>query len=123
VSLALITLILGTRNGEEEKRSKRKSSKEHDKTLSSSHYCFEWNWDCSLLLHCTLLQTTVGVVSRYTAGTPDSPVNYSGGQFQKSEGGKFGVILPSAPDTVRWHTGQFGVPDQGTFRLSFALFI
>jgi hypothetical protein len=30
---------------EEEKRSKRKSSKEHNKTLSSSHYCFEWNWD------------------------------------------------------------------------------
>jgi hypothetical protein len=37
VSLALITNILGTRNGEEEKRSKRKSSKEHGKTLSSSH--------------------------------------------------------------------------------------
>jgi hypothetical protein len=33
VSLALITKILGTRNEEEEKRSKRKSSKEHDKTL------------------------------------------------------------------------------------------
>jgi hypothetical protein len=45
VSLALITNDLGTRNGEEEKRSKRKSSKEHGKTLSSSHYCFEWNWD------------------------------------------------------------------------------
>jgi hypothetical protein len=45
VSLALITNVLGTRNGEEEKRSKRKSSKEHSKTLSSSHYCFEWNWD------------------------------------------------------------------------------
>jgi hypothetical protein len=45
VSLALITKNLETRNGEEEKRSKRKSSKEHDKTLSSSHYCFEWNWD------------------------------------------------------------------------------
>jgi hypothetical protein len=44
MSLALITMILGTRNGEEEKRSKRKSSKEHGKTLSSSHYCFEWNW-------------------------------------------------------------------------------
>jgi hypothetical protein len=43
VSLALITKILGTRDGEEEKRFKRKSSKEHDKTLSSSHYCFEWN--------------------------------------------------------------------------------
>jgi hypothetical protein len=37
VSLALITNDLGTRNGEEEKRSKRKSSKEHGKTLSSSH--------------------------------------------------------------------------------------
>jgi hypothetical protein len=34
-------------------------------------------------------------------GTPDSPVNYSGGQFQKPEGGKFGVDLPGAPDTVR----------------------
>jgi hypothetical protein len=45
VSLALITNVLGTRNGEEEKRSKRKISKEHGKTLSSSHYCFEWNWD------------------------------------------------------------------------------
>jgi hypothetical protein len=45
VSLALITIELRTRKEEEEKRSKRKSSKEHNKTLSSSHYCFEWNWD------------------------------------------------------------------------------
>jgi hypothetical protein len=42
-------------------------------------------WRCSLTPH----------------GTPDSPVNYSGGQFQKPKGGKFGVILPGAPDTVR----------------------
>jgi hypothetical protein len=28
-------------------------------------------------------------------------VNYSGGHFQKPEGGKFGVDLPGAPDTVR----------------------
>jgi hypothetical protein len=28
-------------------------------------------------------------------------VNYSGGQFEKPEGGKFGVDLPGAPDTVR----------------------
>jgi hypothetical protein len=41
----LITSELRTRNGEEEKRSKHKSSKEHGKTLSSSHYCFEWNLD------------------------------------------------------------------------------
>jgi hypothetical protein len=46
--------------------------------------------------------------SRYSAwhtgqsgATPDSPVNYSGGQSQKPEGGKFGVIFPGAPDTVR----------------------
>jgi hypothetical protein len=45
VSLALITKNLEARIEEEEKRSKRKSSKEHDKTLSSSHHCFEWNWD------------------------------------------------------------------------------
>jgi hypothetical protein len=46
VSLALITKNLGTRIEEEEKRSKRKSSKEHDKTLSLLvTNCFEWNWD------------------------------------------------------------------------------
>jgi hypothetical protein len=31
-------------------------------------------------------------------------MNYSGGQFQKPEGGKFEVILPGAPDIVRWCT-------------------
>jgi hypothetical protein len=36
-----------------------------------------------------------------SGATPDSLVNYSGGHFQKPEGGKFGVDLPSAPDTVR----------------------
>ena len=56
--------------------------------------------------------------SRYSAwhtgqsiATLDSLVNYSGEQFQKPEGDKFGVILPGAPDTVRWHTGQSGAPD------------
>jgi hypothetical protein len=69
------------------------------------------------------MQTTVGAVSRCSAGTPDSPVNYSGVASQIPEGGKFGVDLPGAPDTVRWHTGQSGAPDQGSLRLSFALFI
>jgi hypothetical protein len=27
-------------------------------------------------------------------------VNYSGGQFQKPKGGKFGVDLPGAPDSL-----------------------
>jgi hypothetical protein len=48
-------------------------------------------------------------------------VNYSGVAPRISEGGKFGVDLPGAPDTVRWHTGQSGAPDSGSLRLSFAL--
>jgi hypothetical protein len=28
------------------------------------------------------------------------------------------TLSGGAPDTVRWHTGQFGAPDQGTLRLS-----
>jgi hypothetical protein len=55
--------------------------------------------------------------------TPDSPVNYSGVAPRKPEGGKFGVDLPGAPDTVWWHTGQSGAPDHGILRLSFAFFI
>ena len=74
-------------------------------------------------VHCRLLQTTVGAVSRCSAGTPDSPVNYSGVAPRKPEASKFEMIHPGAPDTVRWHTGQSGAPDQGCLRLSFALFI
>jgi hypothetical protein len=74
-------------------------------------------------VHCSLLQSTVGVVAVTPLGTPDSLVNYSGGQSQKHEGGKFGVDLPGASDTVRWHTGQSGAPDHDSLQLSFALFI
>ena len=28
-----------------------------------------------------------------------------------------------APDTVRWHTGQSGAPDQGAFGMSLALLV
>jgi hypothetical protein len=80
--------------------------------------------------HCSPFADDRWRCSRYSTwhtgqsgATPDSPMNYSGGQFQKSEGGKFGVDLPGAPDTVRWHTGQYGAPDQDILRLSFALFI
>jgi hypothetical protein len=59
--------------------------------------------------------------TRQSGATPDSPVNYSRGQFWKLEGGKFRVILPGAPDTVRWCTGQSGAPDQGSLRLSCSL--
>ena len=66
------------------------------------------------------LQVTVGVVVAVAfAGTPDSPVNYSGAPLEIPEGSEFGFERPSAPDTVRWHTGQSGAPDQGVFRVVF----
>jgi hypothetical protein len=57
-------------------------------------------------VHCRLLQTTVGTVSRCSAGTPDSPVNYSGVAPRKPEASKFEMIHPGAPDTVRWCTAH-----------------
>jgi hypothetical protein len=50
-------------------------------------------------------------------------MNYSGAATRIPEGGKFRLKFPGAPDTVRWHTGQSGALDQGTLRLSFALFV
>jgi hypothetical protein len=47
-----------------------------------------------------------------SAGTPDSPVNYSGAASHFSEDGEFNFSFPGAPDTVR-----------GAFGLSFALFV
>jgi hypothetical protein len=44
--------------------------------------------------------------SRCSAGTPDSPVNYSGAAPRIPEGGEFGAEFPGAPDTVRWCTGH-----------------
>jgi hypothetical protein len=45
-------------------------------------------------------------------------VNYSGAASHFPEGEEFSVEFPGAPDTVRWHTGQSGAPDQGAFGLS-----
>jgi hypothetical protein len=70
----------------------------------------------ALSAHCSLLQTTVGAVSRCSAwhtgqsgATPDSPVNYSRGLFQKPEAEEFRVNLPGAPDSpVRQTRAAFG---------------
>jgi hypothetical protein len=56
-------------------------------------------------------------------GAPDSPVNYSEASLRIPEDAKFGLTSPGAPDTVRWHTGQSGAPDQGALRLSLALLL
>jgi hypothetical protein len=58
--------------------------------------------------------------SRCSAGTPDSPVNYSGAASHFPEGSEFSFEFPGALDTVRWHTGQSGAPDQGAFGMSFS---
>jgi hypothetical protein len=49
-------------------------------------------------------------------------MNYSGVASRIPEGEQFRVGFPGAPDTVRWHTGQSGAPDQGTLRLFIAPF-
>jgi hypothetical protein len=65
-----------------------------------------------------------------SGGTPNSSVNYSEAPLRIPEGEEFGLEFPGAPDTVggvpdtvRWHTGQSGAPDQGSLRLSLALFV
>jgi hypothetical protein len=63
------------------------------------------------------------LASRCSAGTPDSPVDYSGAALQKPEGGKFEVVRPWAPDTVWWHTGQSGAPNQGSLRFLLLFFL
>jgi hypothetical protein len=58
-----------------------------------------------------------------SGGAPDSPANYSEEPLRIPEGEEFGLKSPGAPDTIWWCTGQSGVPDQGTLRLSLALFV
>jgi hypothetical protein len=69
---------------------------------------------------------TVGASDNWATGqsgvTLDSPVNYSEVAPRIPEGGKFGVGFPGAPDTVRWHTGQSGAPDEGCLWVVFCSF-
>jgi hypothetical protein len=59
---------------------------------------------CSAFIVCC--RRPLALCSRYSTGTPDSPVNYSGAAPRIPEGGKFRVGFPCAPDTVRWCTGH-----------------
>jgi hypothetical protein len=78
-----------------------------------------------LSAHCSRcrrpLESIVALASHCSAGTPDSPVNYSGAAPQKPEGEEFESIAPGAPDTIRWHTGQSGALDQGSLRFLLLL--
>jgi hypothetical protein len=72
---------------------------------------------CSVLPF--LCRRPLALYSRYSAGTPDSSVNYSGVAPRIPEGGKFGVGFPGAPDTVRRCTGLSGAPDHGCLWVAF----
>jgi hypothetical protein len=94
----------------------------------SSAYCSAFNAFCRRPLarssRCSAGTLDSPVCHRTLSGAPpDSPVNYSGAASRIPEGEQFGVGVPSAPDTVRWCTGQSGSPDQGTLRLTLALYI
>jgi hypothetical protein len=89
---------------------------------------------CAQIAVTPLVHQTVRWYTRKSGGTPKSPVNYSGAVPGKPEAEEFGVYDPwctghcsvvhrtlfgGAPDTVRWCTGQSGVPDQRTLRFPF----
>jgi hypothetical protein len=62
--------------------------------------CSDFCVNCPRTVACRRpLQSIVALVSRCCAGTPDSPVNYSGAALLKLEGGKFRVVRP-------WCTGH-----------------
>jgi hypothetical protein len=74
------------------------------------------------------LQPTVALASRCSAGAPDSPVAHQTVRWIIAERGLRNPKVkslesygPGAPDTVRWHTGQSGAPDQGTLRFLLLL--
>jgi hypothetical protein len=58
-----------------------------------------------------------------SAGSPDSPVNYSRACPGIPESDWFITVRPGTPDTVRWHTGQSGAPIFSTLKDLLRFFI
>jgi hypothetical protein len=56
-------------------------------------------WHCAALFILSVDRWRTG--SHYSAGSPDSPVNYSGARPGIPESCWFGALRPGAPDTVR----------------------
>jgi hypothetical protein len=68
---------------------------------------------CALSVHCSSLFTfcrrSLAMFAIAPHGTPDSPVNYSGGAPQIPEAEEFELIHPGAPDSpVRQTRAAFG---------------
>jgi hypothetical protein len=103
------------KNGEEEKRYKRKSSKEHDKTLSSSHYCFEWNWDLerfwfTLIVSCIECTSSCIECVGWKLGCLECVV--VGGIYSPNhQSGRWGWLLSTGtPDSPVCHRTLSGAP-------------
>jgi hypothetical protein len=86
------------------------------------------------VLHCSsdlqLLQATVTWSSRCSAVTPNSPVAHqtvwwiiAERALRNPRVASLRLYGPGAPDTVRWHTGQSGAPDQGTLGFFAPLYL
>jgi hypothetical protein len=50
-------------------------------------------------------------------------VNYSGAAPGNPKLRGLVCTAPGAPDTVRWHIGQSGAPNQGTLQFPFCFFL
>jgi hypothetical protein len=83
---------------------------------------------------CSTVRGTVAVDrcagSRYSAGTPDRPVAHqivwwiiAESAWRNPRVASSALYGPGASDTVRWHTGQFGAPDQGTLGFFAPLYL
>jgi hypothetical protein len=91
-----------------------------------------WPSALTSVLHCALLQSRPLPDSRCPAGTPDSPVNYSGAVPEKPEAAEFGVYSPSCAGhcpVVHWtvrcaspgHTSVSFAPLFWTLSFNFVL--
>jgi hypothetical protein len=116
VSLALITKVLRIRNGEEEKRSKNKSSKNTSKNSLSSHYLLGVEMglgEALILLNlCLVLIALALVLNVKSKKLGCLEVWWLGGIYSPNhQSGRWGGCLSmGAPDSLVRHRTLSGVP-------------
>jgi hypothetical protein len=64
---------------------------------------------------------TIALLAVAPLGALDSPVNYSGAALRNPKVKSLDCTAPGAPDTIGWHIGQSGAPDQGSLRFLLLL--
>jgi hypothetical protein len=108
VSLAFITKVLRTRNGEEEKRSKNKSSKNTSKSSLSSHYLLEVEMglgEALILFDLCLVLVALALVLNVKSKNLDALKcgGWGGGIYSPNhQSGRWeGLLSMGVPDTIR----------------------